>query len=165
MNFPASAVMAAFMGLAGAAPALAQEWVLGGDLSWFGGSGPDAVPGVTLEFHGAPEWSLGRVDAGLGVAGSLDDRGGAWVGAGVSALAPVMDDLYVEASLMPGYYSAGSSATDLGHRLQFRSLVGLGYIIDRDMSVSLALSHKSNAGLSDDNPGANTLSVRFRRSF
>lgn len=165
MKFPVSALVAAVIGVLGAAPLAAQEWVLGGDVTRFGGGGPSMVPGITLEVHGAPQWNFGPVDAGFGVAGRIDDRGGAWVGGGVSALVPVSDDFYAEASLMPGYYRAGSSATDLGHRLQFRTLIGAGYIIDRDMSVSLAVSHMSNFGFGDKNPGADTLSLRLRRSF
>jgi lipid A 3-O-deacylase len=64
---------------------------------------------------------------------------------------------------MPGYYWQGD--TDLGHNLQFRSLIGFGWTLSQNSAVILSLDHISNAGLDIRNPGAETLALRYRLSF
>ena len=66
---------------------------------------------------------------------------------------------------MPGYYDRGSDGTPLGGNIQFRGLVGVGYKISNTQRVSLAIDHKSNAGLEDKNPGSETLVLRYTKRF
>ena len=66
---------------------------------------------------------------------------------------------------MPGAYFEDSAATDLGHTVEFRSLLGLAYRLRSGDKLSFAVLHKSNAGLGSQNPGANTFLLRWHRAF
>ncbi len=146
-------------------PAQAADWVIGGGYSDFSGDRAEDAVALTLEVHGAPRWALGAVGVGFGGAFMIDDIGDAWVGVGLSGLAALGDRWFVEASVMPGIYAEGQDRNDLGDTVEFRSLIGLGYVLDRDTRVSVAFDHRSNAGLGDDNPGENTVSLRLRRGI
>lgn len=54
----------------------------------------------------------------------------------------------------PGFWVQGASDKDLGHPLEFRSQIELGFRFDDRSRLSVAFSHVSNAGLGDFNPGA-----------
>jgi hypothetical protein len=56
---------------------------------------------------------------------------------------------------MPGYYWQGD--TDLGHHLQFRSLIGFGWTLSQNSAVILSLDHISNAGPPTAIPGPRRL--------
>ena len=145
-----------------ATPSGAADWVLGPGSSDFD-AGSEAA--VAVEVHGRPLWSLGGVEIG-GAAGVVaDGDGSVWIGAGLSALLDLGPRWFVEASVMPGVYDEGSAATDLGHGIEFRSLIGVGYTLNAATRLSLGFDHKSNAGLGARNPGVNTLSLRLRRTF
>jgi hypothetical protein len=142
-----------------AAPAAAQELSFGLttdiDRGDFGG---------VVEFHGSPVFGgPGAISGAWGVAARADVQGNAWVGAGFVLDAPLGQNAFVEASFMPGYYWQGD--TDLGHHLQFRSLIGFGWTLSHNSAVILSLDHISNAGLDIRNPGAETLALRYRLSF
>ena len=146
-------------------PAVAAEWVVGAGHSDFSGDRAEDAVALTLEVHGAPRWSLGSVGIGFAGGAMIDDIGDAWVGVGLSGLAALGDRWFVEASVMPGFYEEGQARNDLGDAVEFRSLIGLGYTLDRGTRVSVGFDHRSNAGLGDDNPGVNTFSLRVRRGF
>ena len=141
---------------------LAAEWTIGAGVSDFDDG---EVASVTAELHEPSLWAIGPAEIGLGAAGRVDDTGSVWLGAGVAAMADLGSRMFVEASVMPGYYSKGSDRTDLGGNLQFRSLLGIGYKLSAATRLSLALDHRSNAGTNDDNPGANTAELRLRHRF
>ena len=120
--------------------------------------------GLVVEYHGAPVFGDARGFSGAwGVAARADSEANAWVGAGFALNANVTDRAFIEASFMPGYYHEGD--TDLGYRLQFRSLIGVGWALSQDSAVILSIDHISNANLSDVNPGAETVALRYRLSF
>lgn len=145
--------------LALAAPAAAQELSFG--LTYHAGVGD---LGGVVEVHGAPVFgATGGLSGSWGVAARADSEGNAWAGAGFVLDAPVTDQLFVEASFMPGFYWEGDR--DLGHHVQFRSLIGLGWTLTPESALILSLDHISNAGLSDFNPGAETVALRYRMSF
>lgn len=144
-------------GLAG--PAAAQELSFGltTDIDHGG------VGGV-VEFHGAPVFGQqGGVSGAWGIAARSDLDGDAWVGAGFVLDFDVSPNAFVEASFMPGFYHPGE--TELGGNLQFRSLIGFGWRVSPTGAVVLSLDHLSNAGIDPFNPGAETLSVRYRMQF
>jgi hypothetical protein len=142
-----------------AAPAAAQELSLGpttdlerGD---FGG---------VVEFYGPSVFGgPGAISGAWGIAARTDVQGNAWVGAGFVLDVPLTDQAFVEASFMPGYYWPGD--IDLGHNLQFRSLIGFGWTLSPTSAVILSLDHISNAGFDPLNPGAETVALRYRLSF
>lgn len=142
-------------------PAVAGDLVLG--LGYADYNEPAAV--VTLEVHSRPRWQFAGADWSLAAAISSDTEGDFFVGVGPAGLWQLRDRWFVEASVMPGYFSEGTDANDLGSEFEIRSLVGIGRKVSDEVSLSLAISHKSNAATAERNPGVDELSVRLRRSF
>jgi len=91
---------------------------------------------------------------------SVTDAGAVWVGAGAKVRWELGPDVFVEGSIMPGYYEAGDGP-DLGGSLQFRSALGVGYEFAGGATVTVLYDHRSNAGIEDLNPGLETLSIRY----
>ncbi len=67
-------------------------------------------------------------------------------------------------SFAPGFYREGDGK-DLGHVLEFKSQVNIGFNIGSASVLSAGYSHISNASLGDKNPGANTYSLNFLTQF
>ena len=59
-----------------------------------------------------------------------------------------------------GLYSNGDGK-DLGNTVEFRSGLELAYRLDNRARLGLAFHHISNASLSDNNPGTETLTLSF----
>ncbi|MDZ4095242.1 MAG: acyloxyacyl hydrolase [Paracoccaceae bacterium] len=149
-----------------AIPAHAADWVIGVGATDFSRNDAHDEALLELEVHAAPfaQWH----NVAFNLAGGIvtHSNGDLWLGAGIAALATLgTSRWFLEASVMPGVYTESQGTNDLGSTVEFRSLIGLGYRFDNDFSVSLAATHKSNAGFGNDNPGVNALSLRFRRSF
>ena len=117
---------------------------------------------VELEYHSDPVWQVAGADVSIAGALNWSDNGDIFIGAGVSAVRPLANDWFIEASFVPGYFENSDDLTDLGSDLEFRTLVGIGRQLSNGVGVSLALSHKSNASLGSSNPGVNALTLRFR---
>jgi hypothetical protein len=66
----------------------------------------------------------------------------------------------VTASFGAGYYENGDGK-DLGHEIEFRSQIEIGYRFDNRSRLSLAFSHISNASIGEDNPGVEILNVYY----
>ena len=64
-----------------------------------------------------------------------------------------------------GAYSQGDNETDLGHAIQFRTGIELGYVLDDNSRISLDFSHLSNAGIGDSNPGTEVLQLGYALPF
>lgn len=143
----------------------AQEVVLGLGYSDFSGAGSTDSAVATIEVHSAPKWRFAGADVSLAGAVDLHRRSEFWAGAGVAAVWPLKRNWFVEASVMPGYYEPGNSGNYLGSHFEIRSLLGLGIRLNDNLAVSLAATHKSNAGTGDRNPGVNALMLRTRIAF
>ena len=91
---------------------------------------------------------------------SITNTGDAWVGIGGTYTANFFDDhAYVQMSLLPGVYSRGNGP-DLGHVIEFRSGIEVGYRAENGMRIGISYDHRSNAGISNVNPGMETLQLR-----
>lgn len=88
-----------------------------------------------------------------------------WAGVGIAAELPIGDSWFAAASFAPGVYAQGGSDLDLGHTLEFRTQAEVGYQFDGGRRLSLAYSHLSNAGLGDENPGAETIALYYHQPF
>lgn len=66
--------------------------------------------------------------------------------------------------LSVGAYRKGSGP-DLGGTLQFRSSVTLAYELDDGSRFGVRLAHISNAGIYDENPGANEVLITYAFPF
>jgi len=83
-----------------------------------------------------------------------------WGGVGVLVDITFFDAIVVTGSFAPGLYEDGNGK-DLGHTVEFRSQVELGYQFENQSRLSLAVSHISNARLGDDNPGTELLTLYY----
>ena len=59
-----------------------------------------------------------------------------------------------------GAYERGNGK-DLGHTLEFRSALDVSCQVREGFRVGMAVAHLSNAGLSETNPGVETLALTF----
>ena len=111
------------------------------------------------EFEARIEWRSGyRMQFGLGsLMGAMTDASGdVFVYAGAFWPIPLGDRFEVIPSFAPGLYGRGSGK-NLGHVIEFRSQIEIAYRYDTGARLGLAVSHISNAGLDERNPGANSL--------
>lgn len=143
----------------------AQELILGlGYADYSDGSAIDAGT-LELEYISAPFRRYGNLSVSYGAMASFDSEDNTFLGAGFAGSYDFNHLWFAQASLMPGVFVEGTSRNDLGHSLEFRSLLGIGYRLSDTSALSLAISHKSNAGLSSHNPGVNTLTLRYHHKF
>jgi hypothetical protein len=152
--------------LATAMPARAADWVIGLGSTDF--SSDEAVDSsVTVaELHGKPFGTIGRMTFAPAVAVVVHTRGDWWLGGGVHSELPLgQGQWFTEASVMPGFYQAAFQGNDLGSSFEIRSLIGLGYAFAGGYDLSVAFEHKSNAGTSSRNPGANAFTLRLGHKF
>lgn len=102
--------------------------------------------------------SFGPFQPAVGV--SVTDSGDAWVGFGATHESNFWNDRgYVSLSLMPGVYARGDGP-DLGHEIEFRSGIELGYRAQSGVRVGLVYDHRSNAEIASHNPGLETIQLR-----
>lgn len=119
--------------------------------------------GIVGEYHFDPTYRANAFSSGFAVAGRVDEDGDAWIGGGVAFTYDLSDQWYIGGSFMPGLYAEGD--TDLGHVIEFRSLLEVGYNFTPERRVSLAFEHLSNGGIDDENPGAEAISLRVWHRF
>lgn len=72
----------------------------------------------------------------------------------------VADSIIITPSFGAGAYSDGSGK-DLGHTVEFRSMIEVGYEFENESRASIGFSHISNASLDDNNPGTEVLSLYY----
>lgn len=146
-----------------AAPA--ADAVIGLGYSDFADDLADNSAILELELHSNPIWRFAGADWSVAGAVVAYSEGDFFVGAGPAAVWQLRNRWFVEASVMPGYFDASGGFNPLGSDFEIRSLVGIGRQINDRLSLSLAVTHESNAGTSDRNPGVNALSLRTRWPF
>ena len=83
----------------------------------------------------------------------------AWGGAGLLLDIPLGQSWYLAPNVGVGLYTDGDSDLDLGHPIEFRSQLELGYKFENETRLGMSFGHLSNASLDDDNPGTEVLSV------
>lgn len=100
------------------------------------------------------------------VGASVTDLGDVWVGAGAkwTTISLIDGPFFIEASLMPGYYTQGDGP-DIGGSLQFRSSLGAGVAFGNGMTLLASYDHRSNADTQDINPGLETIAFRVAFPF
>lgn len=112
-------------------------------------------------YRHSPFYETGAFSVSLAANASVTEESDIFLGAGIAARWALQNGWFLDFSFMPGYYDPGTARNDLGNDLEFRSLLGLGYTFDGGQSVSLAVTHKSNASISDYNPGVDAVLLRF----
>lgn len=91
---------------------------------------------------------------------SVSDKGDTWVGIGAVYNIPIEHNrIYGQLSLLPGLYQR-DNGPDLGHEIEFRSALEIGYEARSGMRVGLNYDHRSNFDFGSINPGLETLQIR-----
>ncbi len=145
--------------------AQAQSVILGAGYSDFSDNQADDHAVFSLEYHHSPFYEATRLSATWGSALTVDEAGNVHVGIGLVGYYSFAERWFVEGSVMPGYFSESDQLNDLGGEFQIRSLLGVGYTLDNGNKVSVAITHKSNASTNDDNPGVNSVLLRYHWAF
>ena len=110
-----------------------------------------------LEYrHGPGWWGFLKPFGGL----EVTSDGGVWGGVGIWLDVRLFDNFAIGGSFAPGLYHDGSGK-DLGHAIEFRSQAEIAYIFNDQSRLALAVSHLSNAGLGDTNPGTEVLTLYY----
>ena len=68
--------------------------------------------------------------------------------------------MFIETSMMPGFYKQGDGI-DLDGTLQFRSALGVGYAFDNGSKVTVTYDSMSNGNFRDSSPSRETLAIRW----
>ncbi len=115
-----------------------------------------AAVDVRLEYrHGRGLW---RLRPWLGVEVTSD---GAFYGlGGLAFVQPLGRILVVQASVGGGLYSAGDGRP-LNHAFELRSQLETAFRLSERSRIGAAVSHISNGGLSEDNPGVEVLTLYY----
>lgn len=90
----------------------------------------------------------------------LTSDGGLWGGGGVLVDVYFGRHFVVTGSTGVGGYEPGDGK-DLGATVEFRSQLELAYRFDDRSRLGVAFGHLSNAGIGDDNPGAETATLYY----
>ncbi len=163
MRFGA-ALLAALLSFA-AMPALAQNLVLGLGHADFSRPVSEDTEVISFEYQHTPFHDTGRLRFGVAAALDVHAAGDYFLGLGIYGEYDLSRRWFAEASLMPGVYQANEARNDLGRPLEFRSLLGVGYRLDERHSISLAVTHKSNASTGRINPGVDSVLLRLHRRY
>lgn len=151
--------------LAAASAAQAQSLIFGAGYADYSDSQSVDQAIFSLEYQHRPFHQATRFSATWGGALSVDKDGDTHVGVGLIGIYTFADRWFLEGSVMPGYYNESNALNDLGGNFQIRSLFGVGYTLNSGNKISMAITHKSNASTQDDNPGVNSLLVRYHYGF
>lgn len=156
----------------GSAQAVDQIYVDGGALLHpTGKSFPSVIDsglGWTLPWNSSGGTLTSRFDLGLGLIRSKESN--IWSMQAMPVLrykpAASLNGVFAELGIGLTYINKTtfSSGHNMGSHLQFEERLGVGYDYF-GYAVSINLSHISNAGLANPNPGADIASIRYTQSF
>jgi hypothetical protein len=71
---------------------------------------------------------------------------------------PLSERVYFAPNAAVGFFEEGDGR-DLGHAVEFRTGIEVGYTFDGGVGLGVAFHHISNASLDEDNPGVETLTL------
>ncbi len=94
-------------------------------------------------------------------AGAGTSTGQGFVGAGILWDVYFGRRIVLTPSFAPHIYFGGDDNLDLGHTVEFRSQLEIAYRFDDRSRLGVAVSHYSNAGLGDTNPGTESAMVYY----
>lgn len=135
--------------------------IYGGQYDVFGSGSDNKSVAGGIEYRFADQYHGLRPT--IGVMGNTDKALYGYAGA-YWDLPLSNSGFYFTPGIAAGAYSHGDSK-DLGYGLEFRSTAEVTYRMDSGQRVGVALSHLSNAGLGDKNPGVETLQAVYSFPF
>ncbi|MFS4582189.1 acyloxyacyl hydrolase [Phaeobacter sp. C3_T13_0] len=163
--FARASSLACILVLAGTIPSIAGDWIFAAGYSSFSREGAEDSALVSIEYQHGAFWQRGSFDASFGAALDVQTTGDLFIGAGVVGKWALQHGWFIETSVMPGAYAESVRLNDLGSTFEIRSAFVVGKEFDSGKSLSLALTHKSNASTANINPGVNTLLLRWHVPF
>lgn len=150
-------------------PALAYDrdaWALGLGYAEAFSSDNNAVVG-NIEYRSAayaPEQFLGISNVSWIAGAELDTNSSAYAYGGLLYDIALTEKWSLTPSLAAGFYTKGDGK-DLGGAFEFRENLELNYKFTEASRIGVAVSHKSNAGIYDRNPGTETVQVTYSVSL
>ena len=131
--------------------------VLSGGVGWYDfNKQDDEAVDFRLEYRHGEDFLFLKPWGGL----EATSDGSVWGGIGVLMDVTFFDSVVLTGSFAPGLWAKGDGK-DLHSIVEFRSQLELGYQFENTSRLSLGLSHTSNAGIGDHNPGVEVLSVYY----
>lgn len=109
-----------------------------------------------LEYWSDSKWWIFKPFGGL----MATSDAAAYVYAGIRLDVYLGNRWVLTPSFAPGFYHDGDGK-DLGHAVEFRSNLDIAYRFDDRSRLGIGLYHLSNAGLDDNNPGTEVVSVHY----
>lgn len=92
----------------------------------------------------------------------VNSQGSVWGGFGLFHDFFITDHVYITPSTSVGlYHNSDGDDKDLGHPIEFRSQIELGYQFENYHRVSASFGHISNASLDSHNPGTEILNAYY----
>ena len=88
-----------------------------------------------------------------------------WGGGGLLIDHEFTPNWYITPSLGAGLYTKGNSDIDLDFPVQFRTQLEIAHQYDNGHRAGIALSHISNVGIGDNNPGTEVLSLYWHNPY
>ncbi|HZH25892.1 MAG TPA: acyloxyacyl hydrolase [Azospirillaceae bacterium] len=138
-----------------------HDYIDTGSVSGFFDAGDRAGTAKAAEFRleyrfGTPLWSYSDWFELRPMAGLSATSDGMLYGMGGLAFDFTLGPVVFTPSFGAGLWSRGGGK-DLGHPLEFRTMFEIGYRFENQARLTVGFSHMSNADISDENPGANSL--------
>lgn len=122
-------------------------------------SDEDVSTQLSAEYRSAYLWEGLRPVVGV----SADAEGGIYGYGGLNYDIFLDEHWVITPNFAAGAYHQGDSK-NLGHVIEFRSGIEMGYMLENQARVSAAFNHISNASLGDKNPGAESAMLLYSHS-
>ena len=144
----------------------ADEWVVGlGGADLLDKVRKEAVA-LLLEYHSAPFHSQSWAEFSWMGTAKFDTTNNHFVGAGVHAFVPLSNDhLFMEASFAVGGYHQGTFIGKEADDVLFRSSLGGGIKLESGNRISLSIDHLLDHNLKNQNPGKESIMLRYTWAF
>lgn len=149
-----------FIAIYGHAPAYAQSMapdLLSLSIGEYDVFDSDNAAEFRGEYRPGTDWLIASLRPWLGAEATTD--GTIWGGGGLLYDLQASEKINVTPSLGAGLYTEGSSDLDLGSPIEFRSQIEVSYKIVGETRLGVSISHMSNWGLDDKNPGAESVNL------
>ncbi len=122
--------------------------------------GDETAADFNLEYRS--RYLVGNLRPVIGATANTD--GGLYTYGGFNYDIPLVAGITVTPGIAVGNYEKHDSK-DLGGHLQFRSSAELSYTMDNKSRVGAQISHISNAGIYDHNPGVESIMVNYSHAI
>ncbi|NUH66356.1 acyloxyacyl hydrolase [Sulfitobacter sp. S0837] len=143
----------------------ADEWVVGiGGADLLDNTRKEAVA-VLLEVHSDPFHRQSWAELSWMGTVKLDTTQNHFLGVGVHALAPLSERAFLEASLAVGGYHQGTYIGKEADDVLFRSSIGGGFELESGNRLSLTIDHLLDHSFKNQNPGKESILLRYTWAF